>query len=231
MLLLLHVEVQSLPEAHFAERMFDYFITLRKQFKNTRIINQLAIYLDENQSFRPNTFEIQRHITNTSHHFKAIKLIDWEGRLNYDNVLDFIYRDKAPNFFYIVILAQLESIRHKTIEAKYVANKKLYLLIAEIKEAHKDFYLAMLHFIAFVIKLPNIEIKKLKQEVKMSEPVLKNKTVYTILDAEREEGREEGKFEAYFAFIKAGQSPEVAARILKITPEMLEKFQADQKKE
>jgi hypothetical protein len=56
----------------------------------------------------------------------------------------------------------------------------------------------------------------------MSEPDQANEKIWTIF---KEEAEAVGKMEAYHSLIQAGQSAEYAAKVLKITPEMIKDFE------
>jgi Putative transposase, YhgA-like len=49
--ILIHIEVQSQPDAKFAERMYQYYIRIKQKFKCD--VTSVAVLADGNQNFRP----------------------------------------------------------------------------------------------------------------------------------------------------------------------------------
>jgi hypothetical protein len=73
--ILIHVEVQSQPEARFAERMFVYYYRLRDRY-NRRVVS-LAVLGDERASWRPDRYRHELCGCELEFRFPIVKLIDY----------------------------------------------------------------------------------------------------------------------------------------------------------
>jgi hypothetical protein len=101
--ILLHVEVQGSFQEDFADRMFQYYCLLRAEHGD-RIIEQLAIYTDDDPKFRPNCFKIQRFGYTIDWNFQTYKLIDHREQL-----IEEFCKHSYTNIFNLVMYFHLET--------------------------------------------------------------------------------------------------------------------------
>ncbi len=99
LVLLLHVEVQAKPEAHFAERMFVYALRIFDRFQQPAA--SLAILCDGKADWRPHRYEFHQGGTHLSFQFEVVKLLDYQPR--------WVELVADPNPFATIVMAQLKA--------------------------------------------------------------------------------------------------------------------------
>ena len=97
--ILIHVEVQSQPEARFAERMFVYYYRLRDRY-NRRVVS-LAVLGDERASWRPDRYRHELCGCELEFRFPIVKLIDYAEHTE--------ELEQSDNPFAVLVLAHLKS--------------------------------------------------------------------------------------------------------------------------
>jgi hypothetical protein len=98
---LIHVEVQTAPEADFPRRMYVYSYRIRDRYN--RKVASLAVLADDDPDWRPDRFEDELWGCSTTFQFLPSKLLDWAGR---EAVLE-----ADPNPFARVVLAHLTALQ------------------------------------------------------------------------------------------------------------------------
>ncbi len=75
--LLIHIEIQGKYEINFAERMFIYYYKIYDRYgATTKDIATLAIYTDDNKSFKPSVFKHSTDQTVIEFRFRTYKIFD-----------------------------------------------------------------------------------------------------------------------------------------------------------
>lgn len=116
--LLIHIEVQTQPDASFGERMFKYGYRIIDRYN--RDVVSLAILGDMNRDWRPVHYERMRFGTGPSMRFRPIKLIDWVDRME--------ELDRNPSPIAAVVLAHLQSLlTHGDTKLRFDAKRRLLL--------------------------------------------------------------------------------------------------------
>lgn len=72
--ILIHIEVQSQVDKHFAWRMFQYYYRILDKYNKP--IAAFAILADSNKTFRPDRFETNYNGTSLSYVFNSFKIIE-----------------------------------------------------------------------------------------------------------------------------------------------------------
>ena len=169
--LLIHVEVQTSPEADFASRMYNYHYRIYD--RHQRPVASLAVLADNSASFRPTSFELTA-LGKTFVHFEyeIVKLLDWKGKEE--------QLQEDPNPFAVVTLASLkcyEQRYEKRYHWKYLLTTMLY-----DRGYSEEMILGLYHFIDAIMVLPE------GLEIQYNEDVAKfegEKTMPYITTAER----------------------------------------------
>jgi hypothetical protein len=162
--LFLHIEIDGGSKASLPERMFTYNTRLRDRYKKP--IASLAILIDGNKNFRPNTYKEAIWGTSIEMHFPIIKILDYQDRIPELNA--------SSNPFAQVILAQLAAIKKEQplarLDTKILLIKQLYK-----KGWKKENLFALLEFIDWILALPpELELQcteiidKIEEQAKMA---------------------------------------------------------------
>ncbi len=154
----LHFEIQGQKQDDFAFRMLSYNMTIYR--KHRKPVISTAIFLDDDLSWRPSSFEQDDPFTGTPYHhfsFNMLKIVDYKGK---EGALK-----KEKNIFSLVILAQLaimdardnQDLRrmHKLALAKKLFNSGYN------KEDVSNLY----KFIDWLIKLNSEHMKTFEKEI------------------------------------------------------------------
>jgi hypothetical protein len=75
---LIHIEVQTTPEADFAWRMYVYSYRIRDSYN--RKVASVAVLADDDPGWRPDHYEEELWGCSTTFRFLPSKLLDWAGR-------------------------------------------------------------------------------------------------------------------------------------------------------
>jgi len=152
---LIHVEVQSQPDAAFAERMFTYHVRIRERYGRMPV--SIAVLGDDRPSWRPREFHSGRWGCEVRFAFPAVKLLDWSGRE--------CELEADPNPFAAVVLAHLKTLETRTDPtARY--DWKLRLVMGLYDRGYSKLQIRMLfNVLDWVMKLPPPEKLRLRQRV------------------------------------------------------------------
>lgn len=195
---LIHVEIQSQPDADFAARMFTYHCRLRDRYN--RPIASLALLADDRPDWRPREYRSSLWGCTASLEYRVFKLLDL--------AVDEPVLEGNDNPFAIVALAHLKTLETRdSPEARALWKLRLVRGLYERGLSREDI-LELFRFINWVMDLPIEleapfwqEVKQLKEERQM--PYLTNLEQMFIdrgrvegLAEGREEGRAEGLREA-----------------------------------
>ncbi|HEY2566630.1 MAG TPA: hypothetical protein VGH95_02820 [Candidatus Aquirickettsiella sp.] len=159
---LLHLEIQGQRQAHFAQRLFDYYCLLHLRYKQPIIV--LAILTDDSPSWRPTRYQSlvwEQPVIHFS--FYTNKLLDYRGQE--------LILGENKNPFAWVVLAQLAAIETKQDnDARFQQKFRLVRRLYE-RDFSRDMVIALLTFMDWVLTLPealeiqyNKEIKKIEEE-------------------------------------------------------------------
>ncbi|MEI6234339.1 MAG: hypothetical protein WCT04_14905 [Planctomycetota bacterium] len=96
---LIHIEVQAQPDPNFAERMYIYNYRIFDLYKKR--VASFAILADEDEDWRPTSFEYELWGTRAGLHFATAKLTDFR------NDVDALLKHENP--FALVVLAHLKT--------------------------------------------------------------------------------------------------------------------------
>ena len=154
----LYFEIQGQRQKDFSFRMLDYNMTIYR--KHRKPVISTAVFLDDDLSWRPNSFQQDDPFTGKPYHqfsFNALKIADYKGK---EEILK-----KEKNIFALVILAQLAIMeagenqelrrRHKLALAKKLFNSGYN------KEDVSNLY----KFIDWLIKLTSENMKTFEKEI------------------------------------------------------------------
>jgi hypothetical protein len=113
---LVHIEVQSQEESHFAQRMYVYHYHIFDRYK--RSIASLAVLGDERATWRPNQFSDELWGCEVRFRFPVVKLLDYEQRWQ--------ELEASRNPFATVVMAHLKAQETRN-DARECFSSKLYL--------------------------------------------------------------------------------------------------------
>ncbi len=157
--ILIHLEIQATSNPDFNKRMFVYRYRLREVYEQP--IASMAILLDGDPSWRPDSYSESLWDSSITMKFPIIKLID------YNNQIEEL--EQSSNPFAIIILAQLAALKKQDVglrlASKLHITRKLYSLGFNKKEI-----LALFKFIDWIIALPKqSEIKYMRNVAKLEQ--------------------------------------------------------------
>ena len=115
---LVHIEVQSHRDKHFAERMFTYFYRIYDKFR--RKILSIAIFADPNLRFKPDRFVYEFYGCRNEFRYPTFKVLEYED----EELL------RSDNPFGMVVLAAKRSLESRgDDEKRYVFKIQLIRLL------------------------------------------------------------------------------------------------------
>lgn len=114
---LIHVEVQSQPEAGFERRMFTYHVRIYDHHDGRPVVS-LAVLGDDQPAWRPGRFGYNLWGCSVEFRFPTVKLLDLAG--------DVERLENDPNPFAAVVLAHLEALRtRRDDDARAVSKRRV----------------------------------------------------------------------------------------------------------
>jgi hypothetical protein len=182
--LLIHVEVQGDYDKNFSERIYVYNYRIFDRYKKEVIT--LVIMTDESKTYKPDKFEIKRWGFHLLCKYPLIKLIDYQGKVDFD---------KAQNPFEIVTFVHL-----KNLETQEDNNERYFWKITLVKKLYqkgfsKQEIVNLYRFIDWVMTLKDDLAITFKNEIYKFEEESKMPYITSIGRLERKEGRKEGSEE------------------------------------
>ena len=155
--ILIHLELQSSKQKEFSKRMFVYRYRLRDFY--TQPIASMAVLLDDDPNWRPNSYSESLWDSEISMRFPIMKLIDYNEKI--------AELEGSNNPFAIILLAQLAALKKQEVELKLASKlqitKKLYDSGFNRKEV-----IELFRFVDWVISLPKeIEVEYMKNLAKL----------------------------------------------------------------
>ena len=99
LILLIHLEIQAVPEKSFPERMFIYAIRIFKLFHQLPV--SLAILCDAKRDWRPRTYSLTTPGSALQFDFTAVKLLDYETQ--------WTQLEQSRNPFAVVVMSHLKT--------------------------------------------------------------------------------------------------------------------------
>jgi hypothetical protein len=182
--LYIHVEVQGQRDPTFAKRMFVYNYRIYDKYNDD--VMSLALLIDGDENFRPDTFSINHFGFKTTFKFPMVKLIDFDE--------EELKSERNP--FAVATRVQLAKIRIRREDVTAVYNFKRELL----KELGRMGYdretgRKLLKFIDFVLTLSKNDDIKLKKEIEQYEETNNMPYVTSFERLAKEEGIREGVLE------------------------------------
>ena len=185
MWLLIHIEIQAIPEDVFPQRMFTYNLRIFDKFAKPAI--SLAILCDKDPNWRPSQYSYNYPDTRHLFEFGTVKLLDYRNR--------WTELENSDNPFATVVMAHLKtqetnkkSGERKTWKLSLI--RRLYELGFEEREIRN-----LYRFIDWVMILPEDLEAEFWQEFKEFE---QERTMSYITTGERigyKRGKEEGRQE------------------------------------
>ena len=184
--LLIHVEIQSLPEAKnvFAKRMFTYWSRLIDRYQVDVV--SLAVLADTNQNYRPSSFHFSRSGTETTFSYPMVKLTDFESEDAWASL------EANNNVFALLVMAQIKAKRLKG------NNQGLYeFRLGLTRSLYKRGYtreqvVELFNFIGWMIQLPEPLEDQLFEAIKIVEEELEMPYINVI----ERHGIRQGRLEA-----------------------------------
>lgn len=192
--LLIHVEIQSLPEAKnvFAKRMFTYWSRLIDRYQVDVV--SLAVLADTNQNYRPSSFHFSRSGTETTFSYPMVKLTDFESEDAWASL------EANNNVFALLVMAQIKAKRLKG------NNQGLYeFRLGLTRSLYKRGYtreqvVELFNFIGWMIQLPESLEDQLFEAIKIVEEELEMPYINVIeqygIRQGVKQGLEQGRLEA-----------------------------------
>ena len=184
--ILVHIEVQGYEDTTFAERMFTYFYRILDRYQHQ--VMALAILTDSNGKYHPQQYLYQYENTKCSYEFDSLKVLQKsEQELQIAN-----------NPFSVVMLAAKKALYKKNLmDSQQLVWKKS--LVEALRDANysDEKIRRLLYFIRYYVKFNNEEsLQTLEENIQTTFKHRKNMGIEeVILEATKEEGRQEGKEE------------------------------------
>jgi predicted transposase YdaD len=207
--LLIHIEVQGEKEPSFEERLFIY--SYRIYDRHRRDVVTLAVLADDQESYRPRSFEMGRWGCRHRMEFPSVKLLDYRDRME--------ELETSRNPFAVVVLAHLRHLETKTDKNAKLFWKSTLVKSLDEKGFTKDDRNNLYIFIDWLMALPEELEIEFNEDMKRYE---EEKNMAYVTSAERlgrkkgrEEGREEGR--------EVGRAEEKLSMAKKLIAEGLER--------
>jgi hypothetical protein len=207
---LVHIEVQTQAEAHFAQRMFGYYYRLLDRYN--RQVASLAVLGDEQAGWRPNEFGAALWGCEVRFVFPVVKLLDYRTQ--------WAALEASGNPFATVVMAHLETQATRgdapaRAQAKLALTRRLYA-----RNYSREQIIDLFRFIDWVMQLPEELDHQYWEAVKANEEAHKMPYVTTGERIGREQGREEGLREGLLAAIELGLELKFGSDGLILFPEI-----------
>jgi len=164
LILLIHLEIQAVPEKNFPERMFIYAIRIFELFHQLPV--SLAILCDGKRDWRPSNYSLTTPGSSLEFNFRSVKLLDYETQWS--------QLEQSQNPFAVVVMSHL-----KTQETKGSAIDRTTWKVRLVKRLYEIGYsrsdvLNLFRFVDWVMILPEglkrtfwEELKTYEEERKM----------------------------------------------------------------
>jgi hypothetical protein len=192
-IILIHIEIQGDPEDDFSERIYVYNYRLFDCY-HQRVVS-FAVLTDTRRTWRPDRFVLELWGCRTGIEFPIVKLYDYRARIG--------ELEQSDNIFATVVLAHLESQRHR----KKLENRlrvKLHLLRRLYERGYtRNQILDLFRFLDWILVLPDeleqqlqVELDRLEGERNM--PYVSRFELKAIEKGRQQgwqEGRQEGRQE------------------------------------
>ena len=185
LILLIHLEIQAMPEKNFPERMFIYAIRIFELFHQAPV--SLAILCDGKHDWRPSRYSFITPGSSLDFQFTAVKLLDYETQWN--------RLEQSRNPFAVVVMSHLKTretkdsaIDRKTWKVRLV--KRLYELGYDRSEV-----LNLFRFVDWVMILPEGLKRTFWEELRTYEEERKMPYITSVEQIGYDRGLNEGKAE------------------------------------
>ena len=185
LILLIHLEIQAVPEKNFPERMFIYAIRIFELFHQLPV--SLAILCDAKRDWRPSTYSLITPGSALQFEFTAVKLLDYETPWS--------QLEQSRNPFAVVVMSHL-----KTRETKNSAIDRKAWKLRLIKRLYELGYsrseiLNLFRFVDWVMILPEGHKRTFWDELKTYEKDRKMPYITSVEEIGYDRGLSEGKAE------------------------------------
>ncbi len=211
---LVHIEVQSQAEAHFAQRMFGYYYRLLDRYN--RPVASLAILGDEQAAWRPNQWSATLWDCEVHFAFPVVKLLDYRPQ--------WAALEASRNPFATVVMAHLQTQATRGDvpargRAKLALTRRLY-----DRNYSREEIINLFRFIDWMMRLPEEFDRQFWQAVQAYEEAQRMPYITSVerIGMERglEQGREEGLRQGLLAAIELGLELKFGDDGLSLFPEI-----------
>lgn len=182
-LVYVHLEIQSQPQAKFAERMFVYHYRLFERYRSP--IASLAVLADERTNWRPESFTYEALGCRLGLHYPVAKLLDWAGR-------EAMLQD-SRNPFALVTLAHLATQATRSDRSARFAAKRTIVQSLYQREFDRQLVIDLLGFIDSMMSLPKDDDDRLWQSFSPVEEESHMRYVTSIERLGIEKGMQQGR--------------------------------------
>jgi hypothetical protein len=215
LILLIHLEVQAVPEKDFAERLFTYAIRIFEYFHQFPV--SLAILCDAKPSWRPTHYEVKTPGSRLQFDFTAVKLLDYQ--------VQWSQLESSLNPFAVVVMTHL-----KTQETKRDANRRKAWKFTLVKRLYDLGYsrsdvLNLFKFIDWAMMLPEGLKRAFWEELKIYEEERQMPYVTSVERMAKQDERIATQTEIALNLIKENIPLETIARTTGLTIAQLQKLQ------
>lgn len=144
--ILIHIEVQGYHDEDFAKRMFTYFYRILDKYN--RPVTSLAIFTDNNLSYKPQEYQYTFLGTKAFYSYNTYKIIEQDEAL--------LHRSTNP--FALVVLTVLKAIKKRNLDDEALMRLKidLFRLFYE-KNLEKSVMHAVTTFLKLYVRFSNPE--------------------------------------------------------------------------
>jgi hypothetical protein len=179
---LVHVEIQSQPEAQFAKRMFTYYYRLLDRFD--RPVVSLALLGDERSNWRPQGYEQRLWGYGVQFSFRAIKLLDYREQMS--------SLEASQNPFATIVAAHLAAR-----ETRRKPGERLTAKLSLIRRLYSFGYdrekiLGVFRFVDWVMRLPEDLDRRFWDEMRLFEEEAGMPYITSVERLGRQAGLREG---------------------------------------
>ncbi|OUC14969.1 MAG: hypothetical protein B0A82_09285 [Alkalinema sp. CACIAM 70d] len=183
--LLIHVEIQAVPEKGFAKRIYTYSFRIFDYFDHHA--TSIAILCDGKPHWRPSHYNVTQPGTTLNFEFSTVKLLDYRDR--------WAELERSQNPFAWVVMAHLKM--QETRRDKLSRKDWKLRLIRSLHESgyNKTDVLNLFNFIDWILGLPKALERKFWQELQAYEEERKVPYITSVERIGYDRGKIEGQME------------------------------------
>ena len=210
--ILIHIEVQGYFDEDFSKRMFKYFYRIA-DLHDTYEITSIAVFTDDNETFKPSQFDKNLFGTKVSYEYNAYKVLDQKEKA----------LKKSDNIFAFVVLATLYSLKAKDNQKKKFDFKLELVKLLSKKNYSKEVIIEVFEFLDLLLSFKSKKLEILFDlEVDKMPSVKEKEAMGSYAKFKFNQGKNQEKIEIVINGNKKGLSNEFLSDLTKLSIKEIE---------